>query len=345
MLPQTKNINTDKTMKKITWFLLFFILQSTSQAQVMTEPQARSYALSILKKYAPEGYEVINTYENAAYKYKIGETTITLNEPGSFMRYVSGRKKEDILASLGTAVHEFNHGYTSHLPYQIIEASNGKIPYTFGDDYLVYFINSQEKILVKTSPTFPSKTLANTIPKELRTFRFSTYIQGSSSTQDQGIYGLLDEMNAYRMDTQTSFLLYDYYKNELKAEDEKWLEYMQNIDGTLFAHMEFKYYILKYLLHAQKKEPETYQGIVQNQRFKEAFLKIEKNFTDLANVYFERRNTILADIKAKGLNVDIDQEYTYIGNTGIGNFMEVYVRLQEELKKQEYEAMMKILQK
>jgi hypothetical protein len=331
-------------MKRLFSFFIFFTFTFSGFSQTLSPAQMKVRALEILKKYDPEGYEIITEYEKAPSKYKINEATITLNKAGSFMEYIDGNTEKSILKNVNTAVHESNHGYTSRMAYSIL-TQQPDIKYKFGDDYYVYFINHQEKILVKLTPTFPSKELEKVIPKNLQTFRFDTYIQGTSSTQQHGIYGLLDEMNAYYIGTKTSFLLYDYFANELKTEGKGWFDYMQEVDGTLYAYMEFKFYILKYLLYAQKQKPQIYQGIMANSEFKKAFLKIDQNFAKLATDYFEVRDKILSDLKEQGHQVELGADFTYIDRSGTGNFMDVYHLLENELSKKEYVAMMEGLKK
>ncbi len=329
-------------MKKTLLILSFLSLATVLQAQTLNRKAMEKRTLEILQKYDPEALEIINTYQNAPLKYNFDGVQITLGAHTHFMEYIKGNTEENIIKHINTAVHEMNHGYTSVASYAHLQ-QNKKIKYNFEDEFYLYFINSKEKILVKLSPTFPSVKLARVIPKNLQTFRFSTYIKGSSSTQEHGIYGLLDEMNAYYIGTRTSFLLYDYFLNERKAEGQEWLEYMQDIDGTLYAYLEFKYYILKYLLYAQTQHAAIYQEIMQNKAFKTAFLKIDQNFGQLAADYFQRREKLLNDLQSKGFSVKIDEKYTYIGNSGTGNFMDVYHLLEEELSKQTYQEMLKIL--
>jgi hypothetical protein len=61
---------------------------------------------------------------------------------------------------------------------------------------------------MKKTKTFPSREIIPSIPENLRTFRFSDYVETTNeiqSTQNEGIYGLLDEFNSYYQGTKASF--------------------------------------------------------------------------------------------------------------------------------------------
>ena len=353
-LPQNKN-----TMKRIDFklqilksgvllMLIFLSYNMETKAQTYNRKKLKERTLTILKKYDLEGYKIITDYQNAPSKYTINGASIDFGFGGNgtgFLMYIRGSKEEDIIENINTVVHESNHGYTGRMPYSLL-AKKPPSNYSFGKSYYAYFINLEEQILVEVTPTFPSKKLVSEIPQKMRTFRFETYISKApkiQSTQQSGIYGLLGEMNSYYLGTQTSFKLYDYFLKEKKAKGNNWLSYMQDVDATLYACWEFKYYILKYLLYAKKQEPKVYEGIMANQNFKMAFLKIEKNAVNLAQNYFSKRKELIDNLNKKGFKAKIGKEYTFINGSGTGNFMDIYNLLQSELSKKEYGNMMAIL--
>lgn len=328
-------------MKK---YSLIFLLIQFSIFVFAQKTTSEKKALNLLKKYNPEGYYIINTTSNVPNSYKFGSTSITMGKNYGFAMYIRGNTTADIIKSLNTVVHEMTHDYTSRLVYKIMKEKNMKPD----GRYIVIFIQGKENILIKETETFPSKELVKQIPKNLRTLRFNTYINTDEkilATQQSGIYGLLDEFSAYYHGTKTSYDLYNYYLQETKKTNQDYLNYMQDFNSTFYAYLEFKYYILKYLIYAQKKHPKIYQDIIANKSFKSAFLKIDKLYTKLIQDYFVRNKKIIETLKNKGISVKIGEEFTMIGNSGIGNFMKEYNLLKSELAKNEYQSMMQVLEK
>ena len=328
---------------KITLALLCICIQSSLFAQ--NYQQASTRALQILQKYDNSAYQMIQRYEAAPTSYTFGDIKIDLGNFTDFMEYIDGFEEKDIIRSLGTVVHEISHGYTFRMHYQYRQKTN-----QIGDLTAIYSLiyqNPNQQTLIKHSPTFPSREMVKAFPENLRTPRFSTYIstkEDHQSTQQSGIYGLLDEWNAYYLDTRVAFNLLAYYQNETSKKPEDWLSFMEGVDGVFYAYMEFKLYILKYLIFAQKNHPEIYQGIIQNLAFKQVFRFINQEFGDLIKHYFQTRDKLLKSLKSNGLEVSIDDEFTFIGNHGRGNFMNTYKSIAQELSKTEYQNMLKVLQ-
>ena len=93
-----------------------------------------------------------------------------------------------------------------------------------------------------------------------------------------------------------------------------------------------------------KKIPRDIPGDYSNIAFKQAFRLINQEFSDLIKNYFQTRDQLLKSLKAKGIDVSIDDEFTFIGNHGRGNFMNTYKSIAQELIKPEYQNMLKVLQ-
>ncbi len=295
--------------------------------------QEEEKALALLKKYNHDGYFIITEYIKSPSSYKFGNSSMSISKDNSFKHYIDGTKTQDIVNSLGTVVHEMNHAFTGIYAYQKIKNNDF--------DYDCIYIKDKKYIIVKYTETFPSKLIEKIVPKKLQTFRFSTYISKSSkyqSTQSSGIYGLLDEFNAYYQGTKTDFLMYDYYLNETKGEIKDWQSFMRNFDGTYFAYAEFRFYILKYLIYAKKNEKEIYENIIVNNSFKEAFNTVDTEFSKLISDYFILRTKLLKNLEQEGHRTSIDNEFTYIGDTGTGNYISVYNLLMNEMKQTKYKT-------
>lgn len=309
------------------------------------EQNVEKKVLLFLQKYSPNSYYLVEHYLKSPRQFQLGRVTITLGEKESLLRYIDGTSEKDIVNSLNTLVHEVCHGYTRRLVYQYIQ-QNTEISYNFGNKYLLYYIDSLRSILVPQTLVFPTKEIHRIIPKPLRSLRYETYIFPSTQSlgaQVDGIYGLLDEWNAYYHGTRTDIDLFDYYAEQAQANPSYWLEFFSAVNGTYYAHVEFKFYALKYLMLAREHYPKIYDQILVNKKFAAAFLTIDRNFTDLIDQYFELKNQIFAELQKRKIEFSEDEDYVYIGNSGRGNFLKIFNQLSEELNKSDYQEMLSII--
>lgn len=298
-----------------------------------------------LQKYSPNSYYLVKKYVTAPERYQLGRVTVTLGQKGSLLRFVDGESDQEIIASLNTLVHEVCHGYTSTLTYQYIQ-QDPNMSYKFGDEYFLYFIDSLHSILVPKTPVFSTNEIHRTIPKQLRSPRYETYIhpeKKSLGAQVNGVYGLLDEWNAYYHGTRTDLDLFDYYAQKAQSEPSFWLEFFSGVNGTYYAHLEFKFYTLKYLMFARDHHPQIYDQILSNKQFIAAFLAIDRSFSELINQYFERKKQIFQLLKQQNVEFSEDEDYVYIGYHGRSNFLTIYHQLAEELDKANYRELLSII--
>lgn len=314
---------------------LFFLTTGTLLGQ------SRKEVLALLKKYDSDGLYVITSYENAPRKYIINNRRISLGKPINFMIYVDSVNTDDLWDEMNTVVHEMCHAYSGTMAFPILEKNN---IYDDKIDYYALYRGNKNTLLLPITNTFLTKKITNAIPTKLRTLRFTTYIDTEErllGAQQHGVYGLLEEWNAYYHGTKTSFLSYDYYKNKNNNSPTDLLEYMQSVDGTFFAHAEFKFYILEYLLYARNNYPIIFKNILSNTAFKKAYKEINADFTNLIMNYQEKRSVILSELKNEGHNVELTDKWTKIGNSGIGNYMDSYKLLMNELSSNTYQKLEK----
>ncbi len=181
-------------MKKTIFILLVLILcmPLLSQSYIASP---KEYVLKTLKKYNPDGYYIIDTYMQAPTTFRSGMAGVTMSRSG-YMQYVAGNNKMSILQSLETAVHETCHGYISLLGtgYSYKINNTGYV-----DKHLAVYVGNKKNIYVKFTKIFKTRKMKHSIPKHLRTLRYS-YVKSNNNTlgsQVDGVYGLLDEFCAY----------------------------------------------------------------------------------------------------------------------------------------------------
>jgi outer membrane lipoprotein-sorting protein len=306
------NSSSSKVVGLIVVWSLFAI---TLPAQILSDQQAVQRALALLKAYDSAGYKVVqavnSTKKQMRYDFGFcgpGEYVIITTD-NAVLTYLSQRTEKGIVEDLPDVVHELTHGYVSN-PYKYMQANN----ICPDKNYHIYPL-ANEEILVKLTPTFPSKELAVVIPEKYRTFRYATYIEGNTSTQSEGIYGLLDEWHAYYSGARTAFLLKAYYSKTIQK-PEDWIDFFSGITGELTAYYEFKYFILKYLSYAAKKYPDVFKGIMENTEFRKMFVYVDFAYANLISDVKAFRDSLLSDLSKKGVKISKSNGDLFIGNTG-----------------------------
>jgi hypothetical protein len=318
--------------------ILFSQIPSFGQRQNNTDQKIYEY----LDKYSPESSEMLRLLYSLPSNYELNGVTLKLSGEQSPSSWVSDNSEKGIMEALNTIVHESMHGLTSRLPYSLLKAQ-GESYYNFKDSYSAFYINKDSSFLVRHSPVFNSNKISNEIPKALRTFRFKPYIAPRSNTlgsQANGIYGLMDEWNAYYFGTKAALDLFDYYKSKSTQNYEVFLDHVSNLAGTYYAYYEFKYFILKYLEYAKANDQAVFDGIMANHEFRVAFTSINDRFSGLLN-QFEERLDIIAKLPESNTKDSVYKEkgYYFINETGVGLFTDEAEMLKAELEKPALKAL------
>ncbi|MDZ7264177.1 MAG: hypothetical protein ONB16_06300 [candidate division KSB1 bacterium] len=321
-------------------FIISFLL-----AQHSRRTDIESKAWAYLKNYSPNSYYLLNAFYNAPKEYRFGDITITLGPKTSFLDYIDGDSDHDIVASLNTVVHEMCHAFAGTMTYFYLQ-QQPDVQLGFGDSYSLFFVDSSRSILVPHTEIFPTREIHPIVPKKFQTMRYETYIYPSNKigSQVHGIYGLLDEWFAYYHGTRTDIDLFDYYAAAAQDQPGRWLDFFAAVNGTYYAHLEFKFYSLKYLLYAQEHHPDIYHQIIANQNFIDAFNAIDSCFSALNQKYFKLKEDIFQQLAAKGIKCSHDEKYDYVGLSGRGNFLETYNLLDQELGQSEYQSVLSTIQ-
>jgi len=330
--------------KLIVQLVLALSVMSGGFAQHRSRTQIKARAWQLLKKYDPNGYNIVTNYYNTPASFRVAGRSINLGSDVDFIAFMNGATDADIAKDLNTVVHEVCHLYTQRLAYKFLQKNPAL--YNPRKRYSLFYINEKDSILVTQTKTFPSREIAQIVPEKLRTLRFKNYVypsQPNQGTQLEGVYGLLDELNAYYQGTKNSMNLYQYYVKETKQTPADWFNFFAEIDATYFSYLEFKFYILKYMIWGQKKHPYIFQGIMANRNFRKAYNAIDVGFEALIDQYFKLKAQILEKLKQKGHKVRQTERYTFIDNRGRGNFLQPYKLLKAELSKPTYLQMMRLL--
>lgn len=214
-----------------------------------------------------------------------------------------------LVLGMETAVHEGTH---------VVTRTPGR-----AKEY-AYYINPGETIVVPITETFPSKELVAVIPENLRTFRFKTYIEApisDTATQSEGIYGLLDEFNAYYQGLFAACDLFPYYKENIFSPNfMTYFEFLRAVYADYFAYYEFKFFIETYLIYAQKKYPAAYGKIMGNRNFISVFRKLDAAWIGLLERIRDLEKEMNALVEKYGMAITREGNWTYIGPKGSRGF-------------------------
>ena len=246
------------------------------------------WILSKMKNISYESYEILKLYdelpEDLSYTNLDGSKYSTKKSTPTFF-YIDESSKTSTLTSMSTNVHEICHGLTSTYFYKAME--DNYLSHVF-EDITSYFYLSKDMRLTSIFKVnvFPSKELESKVPLNLRTSRFKTYIQGDSSTQGDGIIGLLDEFNAYYHGSKYTFDMLPIYKLMYpKSYLNKWVMELQS---EMTAFYEFDYWIKEYILLAQKKHKELFDEIMADNSAFEIYKNVYQNYKDLILKYSDK---------------------------------------------------------
>ena len=271
--------------------------------------------MEMLRKYAPAGYQVVYQYDHTSWAYKQPGCSIRMSR-ADFMAFVQGSTPMEMAVGLPTAVHETCHSYSSKMAWYYKEKRNLGCGH-----FMAYPMDLDEVAVVRVTPTFPAVETVARIPAAARTHRCETYISRASrdqTTQKFGIYGLVDEFNAYSQGTRTAVDLGAFYEREAPRDPRACLQYFQAVNGISSARLEFKIFILAYLAEAKARNPTMYRAFVANRELMRAFFRVDALFAATMQRYHRNQGAIVARLRSSGITVSENDRFLTIGDRGVG---------------------------
>ena len=200
----------------------------------------------------------------------------------------------DVVKLLATVVHECDHSLIGHLGFHLAVTS-GK---DFGDPWkcMGLYLDDAERYLLPIAPAFPSREMAASAPPALRaSFRFKQYVHPSvpnQSTQTEGIYGLLNEFHAYYWSARVDAELLSYLVEGRRSYDNVFA-FCGKADNAYSAYLEFRSYILHYLLFARTRDPALYAGLMENKEFRRMFSLIDEAYSRECERFYGALETLI----------------------------------------------------
>jgi hypothetical protein len=268
---------------------------------------------ALLERYSPSGHYILTSYEALPREFTIGDTTTTLSHSKGFDDYWEDGAPEDITDNMGTAVHEVYHAWSAVMGYQLLVDT--KTPRGAGAEAV--YVGAQP-MLVLYGPTYPAREMAATYPADARTERFATYVspsQETQSTQQEGVFGLLDEWAAYYHTGRTRVDFWPWVRDESPTIEQLLVNYVARYHEMWVPYAEFKLFILHYLKHARDHRPDVYRELVGNESFRRAFVAVDDAWTALLAEAGPLEPTIHAFARSRGLDAGLrDGQLTFDGS-------------------------------
>jgi hypothetical protein len=263
----------------------------------------KEWVKEITRKYSPDSWDLLMHYESLPEKMEAestdGRMATTEKSVGTFF-YLEGKSKLDLLASMATNVHEIAHAYCGLNIFRHARENGLKLDMNKAEEFFYFSPGRSFFISFPLRSLFPSRELKASIPKPLRTFRYDTYINGITSTQSEGVIGLLNELHSYYLESKFCLEMLEPYKTAEGSEAWGLFEWVHNTQSKMTAFYEFDYFIKEYFLLMKHKYPSRYNELKRYRPFVEAYNDIRKSYEELVSNYLLKIKSEIAKLNSSG---------------------------------------------
>ncbi len=263
----------------------------------------KEWVKDVTKEYSPDSWELLMRYESLPERIEAdatgGRIAETEKSVGTF-NYLEGRSRSELLLSMATNIHEIAHAYGDQNIFNYARENRIELDMNKAEQFFYYSPVRSFFISFPMKSLFPSKELKAAIPKSLRTFRFGTYIDGVTSTQSEGVIGLLNELHAYYLESKYSFEMLEPYKIVKGSDASGLFEWVHNTQSKMTAFFEFDFFIKEYLLYMKRKYPAKYTELSKYRPFTEAYSAIRTSYKELTEKYLRKIRTEMASLNSSG---------------------------------------------
>jgi len=270
-------------------FLLLLISPLFLGAQ-NSNKKARQLLLNISKTETIDGFYILKKVDNF-----------------KFQKYLSRKDTTGVLRGFGTVVHESCHELNSII--------GNAIPNPDFKNHNGYFITKGIEISLLHEDVYNAVELNKFVPKKLKNkiFRYGTYIGDPKkvfwmSSQVNGVYGMLDEFDAYYHGTKAQLKLYNFYFNYrcngFENTDE-WTNYLTNIAAEYYAYYEFNLFISWYLQYAKLRHPDTYEIVMNHADLRIVYTLLDNLYSQLIDEYYTIQKQIISKLNTPERKVSL----------------------------------------
>jgi hypothetical protein len=255
------------------------------------------------KRFSPDTWHLLELYDSLPEGFSAAHTiggTISATKSIPTFFFLKGNNKQELLLSMQTNIHEMVHAYFSYNVFKYANENNITLNWEKAEGCFYLAPEKEYFISFFRDAFFPSNELIEEIPEELRTFRFETYINGFTSTQDLGVIGLLNEFNAYYIGSKYSYDMLEAYKVAGDNRINALLQWIGHCQSTMSAYYEFEFYIREYLRHMKLEYPENYDLLYEYAPFSEVYFSIRSLYRNLLDDYRKRISSEMQIINSIG---------------------------------------------
>ncbi len=314
------------------FYLIFFLINIHRQILILfcfplflNAQISEQFALNQFKKYSPSTYFAMKSFKENGSSVSFNGNSIS-SSMKSF-EYCDFSSTKSFLQSISTTVHESIHAFDGQLP--ILQAKKGY--YTLKGNNEGFYIDENTLFIYDypKNKLFASRKLARSIPANLRTFRYKTYIESESnnqSTQSSGVVGLLEEFNAYYHGAKVIFDLLPLFKETYG--DHFLFDWSTKFYSNADAFYEFDFFVKEYLLYAKQYEPMLYNELKNDINFKNIYRTIRTKFYSMIKEYEKKYDEF--NLQASKSNV------YYFSSEKHSNL--IYPILSEVIESEKYET-------
>lgn len=278
-------------MSLIRSYLAIFHLFVFAFGFAQSDEQVKAFALKYANRYCSNAAEILES-----------------EDAKSIAFYMDNETREIDIDNFGTAVHEGLHNYDWDLANEAENATP-----QWNDRWKSYFVNTGIVLSTEEKSVFKTSTLhRNYFPRAVKEMsRYETYIQawgdnvsdensrlsegelaaygvrelrpGEARTTSnvKGIYGLMEEFNAYHHGVKAEYELIT------GMEDPK----ISGSTNSVASYFEFNVFIAYYLKYAREREREVYEMLMNDQSLRMAYTLIELSWRELITQVYDNELT------------------------------------------------------
>ena len=254
------------------------------------------WLMDVTRKLSPDSWHLLLQYDALAEKYSVESKgwVISMIKPAKTLAYLSPGNRISLLNRMSTNVHEIAHGFSSYNVFRLTDEKRFDYDHELVQGTFYLSTSKQWNLSFPEKSLFPAMELSAVIPNQYRTFRFNTYIQGNTSTQQEGVLGLLDEFHAYYIGSRFKMDVRPAYVEAAGCQVQGFYEWAMSFQSIAAAFFEFDYFVREYLLLMNRQSPADYHLLLSNTSFREAYGEIHRSYRTLVNEYLE---TVQREVK------------------------------------------------
>lgn len=298
-------------MKRHLLFLFGIILSLQIFGQYNSDKAKKDYLFSLCRKYAPEVMPILECERNV----------------GDVKSYVEGSTPLAMIKDLGTLVHEGLHSYENDICGET-RSCNG------------YFLGEGIEIQVVMGKVFKTPEMDRMIPDALKdedfNSRYDPYVVGDMtiSSHTQGMYGLMEEMNAYWVDGYIYARIWPFLikENGGNPKSEFMLQGVFGMGSSMIARHQFRYFLAWYLEYAQKKYPEVFDDLMANQRLRLVYTLLEIQYAELEVSMENAIQDYIQMAQEAGYESYVEDGFLYLKKNGSSSGRGIFTEERDALK-------------